>query len=384
MSISTKRIEKSDAFVEAKKAKAEKRREKLRSIDSKFKGGDEPDTDPFNYVMSMIKVTNWYNLNIELKDARKYVHEYLNITERKKLIPTINKASDFELRSLAFLCRLKTRQQYLEEKHEKFIEDTIDSLVKTYSNIKEPEPVIVKVDTKPKVDKTRELAIQFSEDIEGAIDEFVKTKKSDFDIGAYLKAREIASPVAKEIGSYYAEMVKELELSLVDKEVAEYYNNFTKTQMKKFIAFVSSIVTGCNQRVVTAKVVKPKVKKPVPPTKIVAKVKYKKDFPELSLKSILPTSLVEASEIWTYDTKYRKLAVYRAVEGNKLTIKGTKIMGYDIINSSQVMLRKPDEFFKNTQVAKKALAAGLKSVKTKPVTPNGKMGDDTILLAAYQ
>lgn len=384
MAISTKKIEKSDSHIEAKKAKAERRREKLKSIESKFKGGDEPEIDPFNYGISIIKALNWYNLNLDSKLSRKYIQDFLIDNDHKKIVPIINKATDFELRSLSFICRLKSRAQYLEEKHENFIEKTITDLVSIYSNIKEPDPVVIKVDTKPKIDKTRELAIQFSDEIEGAIDEFVKNKKSDFDINSYLKAREITSPVAKEIGSYYSEMIKELELSLVDKEVAEYYSNFTKTQMKKFIAFISDIIIGCNQRIVSAKVSKPRVKKPVSPIKIVAKVKYKKEFTELNLKSVIPTSLVEATEIWTYDTKYRKLAVYKAPNNSKLEIKGTKILGYDIIESIQVMLRKPDEFFKNTQIAKRALASGIKTVKTKTVTPNGRLGDDTILLAAYQ
>ena len=383
MAITTKKIEKSDSFIDAKKAKAERRREKLRSIESKFKGGDEPIIDPFDYTISMIKYTNWCNLNMDNKEYRKYVQEHLINTERKKIVPIINKASDAELRSLSFLCRLKTRGQFLEDRHEKSIENIIDNLLEIYGKVQDPIPV-VKAESKPKVDKTRELAIQFSDEIEGAIDTYVKTKKSDFDVAAYLKANEIASPVAKEIGSYYNDMVKELENTLVDSDAAAYYSNFTKAQMKKFIAFIQSIVNGCNQRVVSAKVSKPRVKKPVPATKIVAKVKYKKEFPELNLKSVIPTSLVDATEIWTYDTKYRKLAVYRAEKDNKLTIKGTKILGYDIINSIQVMLRKPEEFFKNTQLAKRALDAGIKTIKTKSVTPNGRMGDDTILLGAFK
>ena len=198
-----------------------------------------------------------------------------------------------------------------------------------------------------------------------------------------MKAREITSPVAKEIGSFYNGLLKELEEAQEDKEVAEYYSNFTKAQLKRFSAFISGIISGCNQRVVTAKVSKPRTKKPVPPAKIVAKVKYKKEFTELNLKSILPTNLVDASEIWTYDTKYRKLAVYKAEKDSKLTIKGTKILGYDITNSIQVMLRKPDVFFKNTQLAKKALALGIKEIKTKSVTPNGRLNEETILLGAF-
>lgn len=384
MSITTKKIEKSDSFVESKKAKAEKRREKVRSIEAKFKGGDEPTIDPFNYKLSLVHATNWYNLNIDFKQVRTYVHEYLISTGRKKLVSTINKASDFELRSLGFMCRLKTRDQYLEDVHSDYIEDIIKSLTTIYSKDKEPEVILeTKVEPKIKVDKTRELAIQYSEDIEGAIDDFVKNKKSDFDITSYLKAREITGPVAKDIGSYYNELLKELEEAQTDPDLQEGYSNFSKAQLKKFIAFVSSIVNGCNQRIVSAKVSKPRVKKPVPVTKVVAKVKYLKEFQDLKLKSITPTSLVDSNEIWTYNTKYRKLAVYKAVKDTKLTIKGTAILGFDINESIQIMLRKPEEFFNNTAIAKKALGANIKTMNAKTVTPNGRLNEDTILLGAF-
>lgn len=382
MAIKTKSIEKSDSYVEAKKAKAEKRRDKLRSIEAKFKGGDEPSTDPFNYTLSLLHATNWYNLNIDYKQVRTYVHEYLISTQRKKLVPIINKASDIELRSLGFLCRLKFRDQYLEENHLNYIENTLGKLNDIYSKVTEVLPE-VKVESKPKVDKTRELSIQYSEDIEGAIDDFVKNKKSDFDITGYLKAREIPGAVVKEIGLYYNELLKELNEAQVDPDLQEGYSNFTKAQLKKFITFISSIVNGCNQRIVSAKVSKPRVKKPVPVTKIVAKVKYLKEYTDLKLKSIAPTSLVDSNEIWTYNTKYRKLAVYKAVKDTKLTIKGTTILGFDIGESQQIMLRKPEEFFNSTSLAKKALATNMKAIKSKPVTPNGRLNDDTILLGAF-
>jgi hypothetical protein len=384
MAISTKKIDKSEAFVESKKAKAEKRREKVRQIESKFKGGDEPSTDPFNYKMSLIQVTNWYNLNIDFKQARTYIHDYLISTGRKKLVPTINKASDIEIKSLGVLSRLKLRDQYLEDVHTNYIEDTIKGLLETYTVANELEvlPDTI-VEPKIKVDKTRELAIQYSEDIEGAIDDFVKNKKSDFDITSYLKAREITGPVAKDIGSYYNQLLKELEEVETDPDLQEGYSNFTKSQMKKFISFVSSIVNGCNQRIVSAKVSKPKVNKPVPAAKIVAKVKYLKEFVDLKLKSIAPTSLVDSNEIWTYNTKYRKLAVYKAVKDTKLTIKGTAIQGFDITESIQIMLRKPEEFFNTTAIAKKALSVGVKTLNAKTVTPNGRLNEDTILLGAF-
>ena len=116
---------------------------------------------------------------------------------------------------------------------------------------------------------------------------------------------------------------------------------------------------------------------------MVSKVKYAKEFIDLNLKSIQPTTMVGANEIWTYNTKYRKLAVYKSESGSKLSVKGTTILGFDITESQQVMLRKPEEFFKDMKLGKKILGTKLKDVTTRPVTPNGRLNEETIILGAF-
>ena len=374
------KVEKSDAFITSKQNAADKRRAKQQAIVAKFKGGNEPETDPFNYQLSLIKTLNWYNINVELKEIRKYLNEYLTVTNQKKLIPILNQASDFDIRSLGLLCRLKLREQYLTDEHEIYIPNRIEELVNIYDIPKTVDPVIKATTTK--VDKTREQSLIHSEAIEGAIDEFVKTKKSAFDASGYLKSNEVTAPVAKEIGTYYKSVLNELTEAQTDLE--EYgYSNWKKTQFKKFVEFVKSIVDACNQQTVSAKVRKPRKTKPVSPTKLVSKIKYAKDNAELNLKSIKPESIIDSGELWVYNVKYRKLAVYKAEKGSKLSIKGTTVIGFDVKESIQVMLRKPEEFFRNTQLAKKALSTGLKSIKTRPVTPNGRINEETILLGAF-
>ena len=44
----------------------------------------------------------------------------------------------------------------------------------------------------------------------------------------------------------------------------------------------------------------------------VAKLKYKINDPELGLASITPTEIVYSNECWTYNTKTRKVGVYKA------------------------------------------------------------------------
>jgi hypothetical protein len=379
MAIKTKKIEKSDGYIANKQNVAERRREKANAISAMFKGGDEPETSAFEYQLSLIKCLNWYNISVDAKQVRVYLNDYLISTERKKLIPILNRVSDFDIRTLGLLCRLKMRGQYLEELHELSIENRIAILVNSESTIPRQDTAI----KKPKIDKNYELSLVYSEAFEEAIDDFVKNKKTKFNPSDYLKSKEVESSVSKKIGEYYATMLSELIESQTDEDLKEGYSNFTTAQLKKFIAFIESIVNACLQRVQSAKVKKPKTVKAVPTIKLVSKLKYLKEFVELGLKSIQPTSIVTSSEVWTYNTKYRKLAIYKSEKGSKLTVKGTSILGFDTALSKQVMLRKPDEFFKNNPIAKLALMNGMKELKTKPLTPNGRINEDTILLGAW-
>ena len=379
MAIKTKKIEKSDGYIANKQNTAERRREKADKISAMFKGGDEPETNAFNYRVSLMKALNWYNISVDLKTVRSYVNDYLISTERKQLIPIMNQVPDYDVRSLGFLCRLKMRGQYLEELHELSIEEIVGKLLTSIDSAPKQVQVVKKV----KVDNTYELSVEYSEAFEEAIDNFVKDKKSDFIALDYLKSKDIPAPVSKKIGQYYASMVSELKEAQVDEDLQEGYSNFTTSQLKKFITLVESMVTACNQQVQSVRVKKPRTAKPVSPIKLVSKLKYLKEFVDLGLKSIQPTSIITSSELWTYNTKYRKLAIYKAEKGSKLSVKGTSVLGFDVTLSQQVMLRKPNDFFKNTPIAKMALMASMKELKSKSVTPRGRMSEDTILLGAW-
>lgn len=382
MAIKTKKLEKNDSAIEAKKNAAERRREKAQAIANKFSGGNEPSIDPFNYRISLIRCLNWYNVSVDYKEIRGYFNSYLINTNRKKLIPIFNQMNDLYIRSAGILCRLKARDQYLEPQDEQQIELRIENLLKDYV----PDVSVLVVEDKPKtkIDKTKELSSIHYEVLEGVIDDFIKHKKSDFDSVGYMKSKEVPAAAAKEIGSYYKNLLDELEVAQTDLE--EYgYLNWKKSQFKKYIEFVKAIVDSCNQQTISSKVRAPRKKKAVSPTKLVAKLKYAKEYSDLEvqLKSIKPESIIDSTELWVYNTKYRKLAVYKAEKNGKLSIKGTTVLGFDIKESQQVMLRKPDEFFRTTQLAKRALATSLKDIKTRPVTPNGRINEETILLGAF-
>lgn len=347
--------------------------------------GDEPETSIEDYQCSLSKALCWYNNNEEDKVKRSWVNSYLTKTNRKALVSHFNEAPDWDIRQLGVICRLKMREQYLDVREEQWIESRIEELSnKSFKKKK----VDVVVDTTPVVsiqDRMEERARELAGEIEGAIDDFV-LNKTEFSAKKYLAANQVAGPIAKRIGEFYHGLRQELLEAIEgkDEQLVEGYSNFKKRDLAKFFEFVNNIIIDCEQQVQTAKANRaPRKRKEVTPTKAVSKMKFQREFAELGLKSVALTNIIGSSEVWFYNTKYRRVGVYKGENGSTVSVKGTTIIGIDIKESKQWTLRKPEEFFKGLSLGKRALNNAVKALTTKPATPNGRFNEETILLGAF-
>jgi hypothetical protein len=125
----------------------------------------------------------------------------------------------------------------------------------------------------------------------------------------------------------------------------------------------------------------PRAKKSVPAEKLIAKLKFMKSNEPLKLVSINPTDIIGAGELWTYNTKSRKLGKYVAAEFNTLGVKGTTITGFDEFKSIQKTLRKPEEKLKEFKAAGKiALRKFLDDINATDTKMNGRINEEIILL----
>lgn len=351
---------------------------------------DEPMLDQENYNVSITSALVWYRDNTDEKKRRKYALEYFAKLGRKAEVLAINKASDYDIRQLGTLCRLVSNGNTLSDEHMQTIENMVNHIIRKEAipqKIKEDKTVIVPVASnvisiQQRMDeKARELAGE----IDGALDDFVINKKSDFSAKNYLLTKEVSAPIAKRIGEFYINLYNELADAIfgADDQLVEGYSNFSKRELKSFHKFVGQIIEDCEQMVQTAKATRaPRKRKATSPTKVVSKMKFMKEFPELKLKSCKPEDILTASELWVYNTKYRKVTVYKAENGT-LSVKGTTILGFDIKNSKTQMLRKPEEFFKGLSMGKRALNSAIKNLTTKSSTPNGRINEECILLGAF-
>jgi hypothetical protein len=238
-------------------------------------------------------------------------------------------------------------------------------------------------------ERLREVALGMTEELENAYENF-QTDPENFDPKAFkvlnlLKGRQAKAAHARIIRDFYARDLAELEelaSGKADEQLREAYSHRSKKQIKAFIAFLTEIQNACTMLMQEAKVNRaPRAKKAVPAEKIVGKLKFMKTNEPLKLVSINPADILGAGELWTYNTKSRKLGRYVAAEFQTLSVKGTSITGFDEFKSIQKTLRKPEEKLKEFKAAGKvALRKFLDEINATDTKMNGRINEETILL----
>lgn len=365
-----------------KKRKQKEQADRLRGT------GGEPvlSTDPKEYRTSLIMAMNYYNREYTEKDAQKWVVTYL-AKSNKKLAASLLKLDPWMFRSAGIIAKLLLRDQPVGAME---IESLTTFINKALKMAQEPAPVVVEDEPKTTnvislrdriIDKARTLAGEF----EGLIDDFMINDET-FDAKAVMARLNASGPVAKHIGSFYVDTVKELQEALdgKDPQLKEGYAHIKRSKLKKLLELYQSIIDAAEGTAQSAKAErKPRARKDKPASVVVAKLKYKKEDTELKLKSVLPTTIVNAQELWVFNTKYRKLQVYRASGPKGLTVKGTSIIGYEPEESASKTVRKPELVASYAEMSKRPLTAAYKALKTSESKVNGRINEECILLKVF-
>jgi hypothetical protein len=366
-------------------AKLKAKRERVQATIRGASG--EPFIDPENYRISLMRALNWYTANEDEKKIFEYASTFVKTTpDLKAFAPYIRHANYMDVKPIGVIARLLSREQYVSEEHVARVRTMLERIKRSHvepkEEAKEEAPAVVAPSIQ---DRILESARRFASEVDAQIDEYVTTKSNDFSMKAYLSSSSISGPVAKKIGELYKPLSEEIGIAIQgsDSQVKEGWSFLTKPQLKKLSMFVQGIIDACNQQVVSAKAQrKPRARKEKPASVIVAKMKYMKEFADLKLKSVNPTSIVGASELWVYTPDKRKLTVYRAANNGTLSVSGMSILNYDLASSEVKTLRKPEEFFKGlSSTGKRALANAWKAVKSKTTSPRSRINEDMILLA---
>ena len=296
--------------------------------------------------------------------------------------------------TLCWLSRMSLRGLELSEHELSTLENEISRLLKLINKPKVTEKETEEekpVSNRPNVQEImRDKAREAAGELEGMFDEFFmdgKTPQKTVDIVARFSVLPQHIPMIVE---FWKRKQEEFNmLSEGAKEIKEGYPDLGKIQVRNILKFIDQVIGELNSYISIKKAAKaPRRKKAVPVEKLVAKLKYLKEFKDpankLDLVSVHPTKLHGASEAWVYDSAKRKLHHYIADEYSKtFTVKGNTILGFDTNKSEIKTLRKPGEQIKEVMGSKPAARKFFADIKAVATTPNGRFNENMIILKAF-
>jgi hypothetical protein len=232
-------------------------------------------------------------------------------------------------------------------------------------------------------DRIREKASECIGENEGLLDEYILSKfTSNPKPYGIMHTLNIKGVHTNRILEHWKRIRAEYDnvLTTEDELIKEGYSNFSKTEIKKIVGFCDSVITDAMKVVnESIKSRKPRQRKQKSPEQLVSKLKYLDKYE--TLESVSPKDIIGALQLWVYNTKNRKLGCYNAEDASGLSVKGSTIIGFNELKSTQKKLRKPEvtlsEVLKGGKVY---LRNALDEIKAVASPLNGRLNMDTILL----
>lgn len=347
-----------------------------------FSGG-EPKFSTELTKVEMMKTLNWYSQNKTSKDAEKWAQDYF----KKKLKVDVGDALKNVPDTFGYICRIVMNGGSLGVSNLTWFENQIKEI--TEKSKKPKKKVVVKEDNAQPVvtiqDRIREKSQECIGELEGQLDDYVVSGfKNDVSPYAVMHTLNIKSVHVNRIVEFAKRRRGEFDevMNTTDKELKEAYSNFTKTQLKKIVAWCDQIILDAQKIMGSAQQNrKPRKRKQKSPEELVAKMKVLDKYDDLKLVGVPTKDIIGALQIWVYNVKQRKLGCYHAEDAGGFSVKGTTITNFSESKSIQKRLRKPEvtlpEVLKGGKVALRNLLDGVKAVES-PLT--GRLNTDTILV----
>lgn len=338
-------------------------------------------TDP-SYRINLISALNWYSREKTSKDAIAYFKEWVIASKKnKELAALVEKSEKSMPPTLGWVARLLSTGAVLSDKE-------IARLDTYLATLKPEKQVAVVTRSGPRVsiqDSIKEKANELLGEFEGLLDDLSEDKlPAGFTVKGFLTGKQVGAPYVPFIDTWARQKMAQYlpVLKGGDPYLKEAYSNYKKKDLVLLMNFLKSVIEEAQAYAAVKKANRaPRPKKAVPASVQIRKLKYLKKFDELDLESVSPADIVGAQQLWVYNTKYRKLGVYKTDTHQGLTVKGTTVQGYVPEESIQKTLRKPEAVLKSVlEGGKITLRRVMDNVNAKASPLNGRINEETILL----
>jgi len=222
--------------------------------------------------------------------------------------------------------------------------------------------------------------------VEGQVDDFIDSDyKMKYDVYNHMLEIGCKAAHARKMRPFYVDCYNELVdvYNADDEYYVEAWSHLKPKYHKKMMDFYGIIVDDLDRIIKNSTAQrKPRKKKTLSATRLVKTLKYQQEFTELKLVSVNPEKIIGANELWVYNTRYKTLGVYHAVNTVRgLSVKGCTIQHFDEDTSVQKTARKPKDIL--SVLNKRSLKKQLNNMKTKEQTMTGRINAQTILLGVF-
>lgn len=242
-------------------------------------------------------------------------------------------------------------------------------------------------------ERIREASNNIIAAIEECVDAYIDDpdKFKGFDAVKFFRANKVNQAHCRHIRSFYEPQLAEYQhlqmpASQQHEDMKEGYAHLDKRAIKRGVELFQGIVSACDLIMQESKATrKTRTPKPKSADKLVAKMKYCVSDAKYSVASINPADIIDATELWVFNTKTRKIGKYIAEDHATLQVKGTTLQFFDEKQSVAKTLRKPEqqlpEFNKAGKVQLRKFLDNIKGVETKM---NGRFNEQTVILKAIK
>jgi hypothetical protein len=310
--------------------------------------GEEPEFKGLLTESQLGQALNWYNAMTSVSECKEYTRDYLKSVKRDSEAKQIMKVSDQLFPStIGSLSRLMSRGCTLSDSSMVFFETKLKNSLTRVAEIDKHEVFIEKASIQYRM---RERTHDIIGEIEEIIDkhEVVIDSGIQFSLYEHLQKNQIPAMYASKIVEHYRPWLEELCEAHQGEcdQLNEAYRHLTKKQLEARVLFMNSIIEDAERYGdVTKKLRAPRKPRAVSAEKKLKNFIYMKESNEYKIASISPDKVLGAQELWTFNTKYKLITVFRARGPAGLDVKRTTIEGYDTDTSMTKRCGRKPEYF---------------------------------------
>ena len=348
--------------------------------------GNFAELDSKEQRASIASALNWYNSAFKGKDSQKAMLDYVT-KNHKKHLPAVKAASSGMVATYGNLARMIMNgcsDLSVIAKVDAYVFKLSEEGKKSLSVKKE----LVQAKAAGRVvsiqERVNDQVREYLGEIEGEVDEFVlnKCKKSSFNLYNWLQAREVKGVHTRKIKAFYKDIYVELRevVAGTDEQLNEGYAFLTKAKQKKYAQFIAKLISdsdewinNCNSKRKTRK------RKVKTPGELVSKLKYKASDDTYKITSIDPVDILDASQVWVFDTKTRFL--YKYISDVGIAVKGTTLKEWNEDQSFKKKIRKPDLILPDVVSGGKVkLRKLMDEIKAKETKVTGRVNGEMVIV----